>query len=272
MKGRIWEHLEDIAPRVHEAPALSLFLDFDGTLTPLIDDPNQVQLCPAVKQALEAIVKQPDVIVGIISGRELSDLKHRVGIRGVYYSGNHGLEISGPDRAFVEPSAVEHVENLKQLTANLAEKLHVVPGAFVENKGYTAAVHFRCVPEAQWENVRRVVHATLANSNHPFQLAAGNRVFDIRPRIHWSKADAVKWIRRQTAPNSLPMYLGDDTTDEDAFAALSDGVTIKIGAASQSHAQYLIEGPEQVLEFLNWLQKQRMGDSATPIVVEGCAG
>jgi len=269
---RIWEHLEEIGPRVQAAPALSLFLDFDGTLTPLIDHPDQVRLSPAVKAAIESLVQHPDIVVGIISGRELSDLQRRVGIRGIYCSGNHGLEISGPHRAFVEPSAAEHVEKLKKLSVALAERLQTISGAFVENKGFTAAVHYRRVPEAQWDDLRRIVHATLANAHHPFQLSSGNKVFDIRPRVHWSKADAVKWIREQVAPHSLPIYGGDDTTDKDAFAALAEGITVKVGAAPQSQAQYLIECQEQVLDFLNWLAKLRNGGLATPIVVAGRCG
>ena len=264
---RIWEHWEDLAPRVQAATAVSLFLDFDGTLTPLIDDPDQVQLALPLKEAIDALVQHPDIVVGIISGRELSDLQRRVGIRGAYYSGNHGLEISGPNRAFVQPNATEHVQSLKELTAVLADKLQGIPGVFVENKGYTAAVHFRKVPEAQWDDVRRILHAALANAHHPFQLSTGNKVYDIRPRIHWTKADAVKWIREQTVPQSLPIYVGDDTTDEDAFAAMTEGVTIKIGACEQTNAQYLIECQDKVLEFLHWLGRQR-GSAATPVVAE----
>jgi trehalose-phosphatase len=269
MNGRVWEYLEDIGPRVQDAANLALFLDFDGTLTPLIDDPDQVRLSPAVRQCLYGLSQRPDTVVAIVSGRELSDLQRRVAIPGIYCAGNHGLEISGPQRAFVEPTAVEHVGNLRRLTKCLSERLHTIPGARVENKGYTAAVHFRCVPESRTADLRRVVHATLANADHPFQLTTGNQVFDIRPRVHWTKGDAVTWIRKQTVPSALPIYLGDDTTDEDAFAKLVEGVTIKVGPGPQSRAQYFIEGPEQVLEFLEWLAAQRGAAGPAPIVAAG---
>ena len=230
MKGHVTQHLDEIRERIEAAPALAICLDFDGTLAPLADHPNQVYLEDRARQRLAALQACPDVTLAVVSGRELVDLEESVDLPGIVYAGNHGLEISGPECAFVEPTVLEHRPSLKELTENLGTRLREIPGAWVEDKGLTASVHFRNVTQANEEAVRRLVHGALANTSHPFLVTNGEKVFDIRPRVYWNKGDAVNWIRAHAAdPNALALYIGDDLTDEDAFAALPDDITIKVG-------------------------------------------
>ncbi len=259
MKRHVTQSLEEIRERIEAAPALAVFLDFDGTLAPLADHPSQVSLEDDARQRLSALLSCPDVTLAIVSGRELVDLEECINLAGVIYAGNHGLEISGPECAFVEPNVLEHRPVLKELTEDLARRLREIPGAWVENKCLTASVHFRNVAPANEEAVRRLVHGSLANTSHPFLLTSGDKIFDIRPRVYWNKGHAVNWIREKAAgPNALALYIGDDLTDEDAFAALPDDITIKVGGSPETSAQFYLENTEEVQEFLGWLADEHI--------------
>jgi trehalose-phosphatase len=101
-----------------------------------------------------------------------------------------------------------------------------------------------------------MVHAVLSQTSHPFVLAAGEKVFDIRPRVYWHKGSAVEWIAAKLGkPGTLPIYVGDDVTDEDAFAALTQGITVKVGEAGQTAARYQLDGPPEVRKFLEWIDE-----------------
>jgi trehalose-phosphatase len=114
-------------------------------------------------------------------------------------------------------------------------------------------------PENQ-ETVRLAVHNVLASSMHPFVLTMGRLVFDIRPRVYWNKGEMVRWIAMRVGqPEALVVFLGGDPTDEDAFAALPNGVTVRVGAGSETAAKYHLEGPDGVRKFLEWLGDELCG-------------
>ena len=202
--------------------------------------------------------------LAIVSGRDRTDLHRRIGIPGLIYVGNHGLDIGGPGYVFVEPTAAAHSEELRGLADVLTERLKGIEGVIVEYKGLTISVHYRLVADAACDEVRRVVHATLAASSHPFVLGMGEKVHEIRPRVNWNKGTAVNWLRQQLGqPEVLPIYVGDDVTDEDAFAAIrTDGITVKVRKDTETAAQYTLEDPAEVRKFLEWLDdwlRQRNG-------------
>jgi trehalose 6-phosphate phosphatase len=251
----LFDAMREVGEQIVQAPHVLLCSDFDGTLTPIVEDPAQTSLSPEVRRVLHSLAGQERLSLAVISGRARADLQARVGIPGLFYAGNHGLEISGPGCSFVEPTAEAHGASLKELGADLATKLRPVAGAFVEDKGLTLSVHYRRVADAEGEEVRRIVHAALASKDHPFHLTAGDKAYEIRPRVYWNKGAAVGWILGQLdEPAALVIYLGDDVTDEDAFAALPEGITVKVGGPSETAARYRLEDPAEVLRFLEWLE------------------
>ena len=128
---------------------------------------------------------------------------------------------------------------------------------FVEEKGLSASVHFRHVAPDQQEAVRTAVHNVLAGARHPFVLTAGRMVFDIRPRVYWNKGEAVRWVAgRVGQPAALVVFVGGDPTDEDAFAALPDGVTVGVAPTCETAANFCVDGPDGVRQFLEWLRDQ----------------
>jgi len=254
MSRFLFDHVDDLGPRLRAAGSLALFLDFDGTLVAFRDDPGRATLSPSLRRLLLDISADENRIVAIVSGRERADLQARVGLPGLIYAGNHGLEISGPGFIFIEPTAVGYRECLQKLAETLVPRLEDIGGAWVEDKGLTVSVHWRQAPAERAEEIRRIVHGALENTSHPFVLTTGDKVYDIRPRVYWHKGSAVHWIRERLGmQEALTLYVGDDATDEDAFAALPDGITIKVGEATETAAVYHLRDPVDVERFLEWL-------------------
>jgi trehalose 6-phosphate phosphatase len=258
MSSLLADHWNEITQRIAAAESVLLFLDFDGILAPLDNDPDTAELTESTRHLLSDLAAQEKVSVAVISGRDRADLQRRVNIPGFIYVGNHGLEISGPGFIFVEPTAVEHQGELQELAANLTTALQPIAGALVENKGLTISVHYRLVSAELTEEVRRIVHGILAKSSHPFLLSMGDKVFEIRPRVYWTKGAAIDMIRQKLGKESaLAIYIGTDVTDADGATTLAQGITIKVGGPVDPAAQYHVEDPIEVHNFLEWLATRR---------------
>jgi trehalose-phosphatase len=267
MTRPLFDDIEQISWRVAQAAHVILFLDFDGTLASIVEEPALAGLSPHMERVLRALAENPNVSVAVISGRDRADLQSRMPIPGLIYAGNHGLEINGHGFLFVEPTAAQCTQAMKDIAAEIARRVHPIEGALVEDKGLTLSVHYRMVAEDKVDEVRRAVHSVLAASNHPFQLTTGDKVYDIRPRVYWNKGTAVEWIRQQLdKPGALAIYVGDDASDEDAFAVLPDGITIKVGGSGETAAQYSLEDTAEVRKFLEWLETQLRQHANTPLV------
>jgi trehalose 6-phosphate phosphatase len=251
--------LTEIRGRLLDAPRLALFLDFDGTLAPIVDDPAEACLDERTREVLEALSHRDGILVAIVSGRSVSDLLVRVGLERAIYAGNHGLDIRGPGLRFTEPLAAASRELLAKLSEILARNLDGMTGVRVEYKGLSASVHYRLASPAAVREVERVVCEGVAPNTSPFRQETGKRVLDILPRTDWNKGSAVRWIASQSPGGPrLPLYLGDDGADEDAFRHLQDGITIHVGdPPGETCAQYYVADPAQVAIFLAWLDRNR---------------
>jgi len=250
----LFDHLSDVAQALGAASQVFLFLDFDGTLAPVVDEPAAASMSPKTKEQLVRVSQKPRFLVAIISGRPLSDLQQRVGLEGLFYAGNHGLEIAGPGLSFIQPDARERVPALRELTRSLETKLRDIPGARVDNKGLTATVHYRQARDEDREAIRRIVQEAVASAGDLFCVSEGLKALEIRPRVNWNKGAAAQWILESSGRgDALPVYLGDHATDEDAFSALAAGITVRIGPTAETSAQYQLEYQEAVGEFLAWL-------------------
>jgi trehalose-phosphatase len=245
--------LAEVGEQVRDAVYLSVFLDFDGTLAPIVDHPADAKMDPQMRATLKALARRDQTLLVFISGRSVNDLRSRIQLPDVVYAGNHGLEICGRLN-FVEPSALAKGELLKRLVAYLNGSLRHIPGAWVEDKTLTATVHYRQAALREERSIANIVHAALAHHSAIFQLNAGKKVFEIVPRTKWHKGAAVCWINTRLAgPGATSIYIGDDRTDEDAFVRLPGEITIRVGDPEGTAARYHVKGPGQVREFLEWL-------------------
>jgi trehalose-phosphatase len=256
MSVRFFDHLPDVEKRLRDSPHWLLGLDFDGTLAPIVSDPADAMLEPRLRPVLSRLAMRPKATIAIMSGRERADLEARVGLAGLIYAGNHGLDISGQYVQFVEPAAVASQPALNAIADAMAEKLRNVAGALVEHKGLTLSVHYRMVAENALDDVRRHVHSVLAGTDHPFVLTTGKCVFEIRPRTYWNKGAAITWIRDQIRPDAQILYLGDDRTDEDAFRVCTDGIAIRVEKSDETAAEFFLDSQTDVFDFLNWLAER----------------
>ena len=244
----------EVEDRIGSANLVSLFLDFDGTLAPITADPAVSQLDTAIASTLKRLASNNALVVTIISGRAIEDLFKRIRLEGVIYAGNHGLEIFGRQLRFVEPLASSRREPLMRLCEELAAELAAIPGALVENKGLTASVHYRQAAAEDQARIQQAVYGAIARNGALFRANPGRKIFDIVPRTNWHKGAAVHWINeRLNAKDLLTVYVGDDTSDEDAFSVLPEAITIKVGDAPVTCARYQLADPAAVHEFLEWL-------------------
>lgn len=247
-------YLPELREQIVNAPHLLVLLDFDGTLTPIVDRPCDAHLDAATRETLLALTRRPHTSVAVLSGRGLMDVRSRVGIDGLIYAGNHGLEIKGSNIFFIQTATGDTQAKLQELACSLANQLKRVPGAFVEDKGLTLSVHYRNVAPALLEVVHNVVADAVRADRRLFRLTMGHRVMEIRPNINWNKGMASLWIRNHFGiHDTLPIYLGDDETDEDAFEVLNDGITVKVGNPCDTSAVYFLADPGDVCQFLQWL-------------------
>jgi trehalose 6-phosphate phosphatase len=257
MSRPLLENLSEIGERLGAAPHVLLFADFDGTLTPIAEHPNLAQLSAETKALLEQLSRQSKMTLAVISGRALADIQTRVGIAGLIYVGNHGLEICGPGFHFIDSEAAAQCEALRRLSEKMSARLQAVAGAYVENKGLTVSIHFREVADRQVDDVIRAVRAAVSPRQRQWQLTIGKMIYEIKPRVDWHKGAALHWIKDRVGKSNAQMiYLGDDFTDEDAFAALPDGITVKVGNAEETAAKFFLPSSTEVQQFLRWLSER----------------
>ena len=249
------EGLAEIAARLEAAPRVAVLLDFDGTLAPIAPTPELAVLPSATRAVLLSLSRRPGVLVAIVSGRGLGDLCERVGIPDLIYAGCHGLVIRGGGLEFAEPAAERARPALLNIAEVLSLRLKHMAGARVEDKGLTVSVHFRQVAAPDREEVARTVQAEAGRLPDLLRVRRGKEIWEISPRVEWDKGHAVHLILAHAGGrNALPVFVGDDVTDEDAFRALPEGITVKVGHATMSSAAWSVDGPEQVRSFLLWLE------------------
>jgi trehalose 6-phosphate phosphatase len=246
-------NLDLIQARIASAPRVSLFLDFDGTLSPIVVNPGDAKLDPGIRSILKTLCARWDFDISIVSGRALVDVRQRAGLSNVIYAGNHGLEIESDMMRFREPRAEALRRELRCVSLQLKLALSEIDGVQIEDKALTLSVHFRRVGEHLRDWVRNVTHSTVGRSRS-FTCREGKMVLEVRPQITWNKGHAIKWIACEVLPaGSVPIYIGDDITDEDAFAVIPEGITIRVGGAAETAAQYLLPDVPAVGQFLTWL-------------------
>lgn len=233
--------------QIQEAKQVVLFLDFDGTLAPLVPHPADAALPAETRGALERLARDPKFLIAFVSGRSLSDLERKAAIPGVVYAGNHGLEIGGRGLHF----AIGEDSLLRDTVQRLQTALQSIADVEIEDKILSASVHFRRVPSSEWPRIAGIVRSTVPPE---LTLRGGKMVFEIRPSIEWDKGSAVKWIIEQLKlQDACLVYIGDDLTDEDAFAVLPTGITIHVGLSGDTIARHRLQDTSEVQQLLERL-------------------
>lgn len=249
----LFEYWKEIQARIQNTQNLFLLLDYDGTLTPIASRP-ELAVCPSeVKKYLETLRDFPGVHIAIISGRSLEDVRGKVGVSGIVYVGNHGLEIENPAGKHKKILTSGRRREIERITEHLQNSLKQIPNILFEEKGPVLSVHYRNVPKEFFTQVRQAVQAELQQWKDRWKMASGKMVLEIRPNMDFNKGKAVsELIKIFPSLNLLSIYLGDDQTDEDAFRVVKkQGLSVFVGpGTSPSQADFYLQNPEEVKEFL----------------------
>jgi trehalose 6-phosphate synthase/phosphatase len=247
-----------LAPWLAQRPAVALFLDYDGTLTPIVNRPEDARLSEATRKTLAEAARTPNLDVVVVSGRALEDVRTMVGVNGLTYVGNHGFEIEGPGLAYRHEGA----EAFRARLDRAADELGTigVEGGWVERKGLTLSYHLRQVAVGERDRAQRLAEAVLRRRR--LRVTSGALVVEGRPTVDWHKGRAVLHVLVHRHGADWPariraLYIGDDVTDEDAFGSLRGiGRSIRVSPlppAIPTAADFRLPDPEAVVHLLRWL-------------------
>lgn len=251
-----WKHSEEAARRLAARPLL-VTLDFDGTLAALAETPDKARLRPEYRAALRALAARRGVRVFILSGRALDDIRRLVPLAGIYHGGNHGMELKGPGFYRLDAAAARAKDRVAALAGEIAGRFPPGTGVLVENKGFSASVHYRGLKRAFRRGFMRHMAALRAATPEGLAWGRGHKVFELKPARAPHKGDAVLRLARRLKAGAL-FAAGDDLTDEDMFRALAGrGVTLRVGCRSSTAAEYCLKRQEEVIKVLRFLAAEK---------------
>jgi alpha,alpha-trehalase len=246
---------DEIFRRLHErTPAI--FLDYDGTLTPIVDDPAEAKLLEQTRKVIRRLAEHYSV--AMISGRDLADVQNMVGIENIAYAGSHGFDIAGPGGQYRnQERGRRFLPALDRAEPELKNDLKDIPGARVERKLFAIAVHYRQVDRAKLVELEKRFDVVL--SHYPeLRKTTGKEIFELRPNIDWDKGKALLSLLEALYTDGsrvIPVYIGDDDTDEDAFRAIRErGIAIMVGTGKRpTAAHYALRDTDETGQFLHEL-------------------
>jgi trehalose-phosphatase len=257
----LFDDKDGIVEEVRSQGRRAFFLDYDGTLTPIVRDPKKAFLPPKYREVIASLLRNEENFICVISGRAIAQLREFIGLKGLLLAGNHGMEISGPDISYMNDGALRAKPLLREIADLLRGTLSDVEGAVVEDKGLGVSVHYRMVPDKRHTPLKRSFYRAVEKwlASDTVTVSRGKKILEVRPNVVWDKGFAVKWILDHLTNHLLeekpyPIYIGDDETDEDAFRALKGrGLTIQVSPRKgASEASYFIKSVEETYEFLGF--------------------
>ena len=248
-------HWDEVETRLIGARAVCVLADFDGTLSPIVDIPDKAELPAAARRVLKSLASRSRVIVGIVSGRSLADIRSRVGLSGVWYVGNHGFEIcrpTGEEERFYDD---EDLASLRKVREEMEREVSTFEGTLLEHKGPILTLHTRNVSEELFPRVEKSFLSVIRRHHRQVRVAHGIDVLEARLRGSCNKGTALRHIRRTLPVGTLILYFGDDLTDRDAFRMLQGiGLSIQVGDREDSLADYMLPDTASVVEALGRIE------------------
>jgi trehalose 6-phosphate phosphatase len=254
--------LSEIENAVSSAGRILIACDFDGTLCPIEKSPDGVMLSDAATETLWKLI-DADITLAIISGRSIEDLAERVPFD-IILAGNHGLEIHCDGIDFKQPTAVSRESDVRAACEVLKPIVRNRPGAWVENKGLSATVHYRNVESSDIRPLLFAVRRRLSEFGTKLAFRAGKKAFEIRPAVGWDKGSALEYIQTRKGPFDLCICIGDDRTDESMFRANRGQLNVKVGCSGFSAATQYVSDAHEAITFLDHIAATR----ATPVGAE----
>lgn len=263
---------------------LAVFLDYDGTLTPIVKDPDRAFMADQMRDIVRCLATL--FPTAIISGRGREKVQSFVKLQELFYAGSHGMDISGPQgdrRQSLEQLAFRAAARFEPIMQEvfrwLQQRIKSIPGATVEDNKFCVSVHFRNCEEESWPEVQAVLAEAL-QMQPELRLSRGRKVLELRPQVEWNKGHAVEHLLGALGLGSyddvMPLYIGDDRTDEDAFQMLADrssGFGILVSSrAKPTAAKFTLRDPTEVMTFLERLVAWGSTSDNAWHAARGCIG
>lgn len=271
---------------IAEGKRIVVFVDYDGTLSPIVDDPELAFMPDTMRSAVREVARY--FPTAIVSGRSRDKVYEFVQLNDVYYAGSHGMDIKAPLRqnksgdlryqtraldekgneVIIFQPAQEFLPEIQGIRKELEDETKRIDGVTVEDNRFCISVHFRKAKQEDYSLVQQKVTSVL--EKHPrFHVSRGRKVWEIRPSIKWNKGDALEYLLEtlgfSESNDVLPIYIGDDTTDEDAFKVIQkrgQGFPIVVSTKPKNTiASYSLRDPSEVLMFLIRLARWRRNSS-----------
>lgn len=240
---------ETVAPRLRDSASVALFLDFDGTLVPIVSRPDRVHLAAFTRRLLERLASRSRVLVTVISGRRRDELVHYVAARNVRYLGLYGWE-RGRRSTMPRPARLA----LGGARAVLCQNLAAFPGVWLEDKSSTLSVHLAAAKPGVEGMARRGVALLLRPFREHLRILENVRDLEVAPLCVPDKGTALRQSLTGKFRDALPIHFGDDFSDEPAFAAARQGVSVLVGSSRPTHAQFRLRNPDEVADALTRLE------------------
>jgi len=239
----------------------TIFLDYDGTLTPIVDRPELAILSDEGRAVVDTLAKK--LPTAAVSGRDRPDVEQLIGLDSLIYVGSHGFDITVPGGKKIEnPITGDYQPMLDRVEKRLHDKLDPIKGALVERKKFSIAAHYRLVSDDDYPKFRQALEEIEADEPD-IKEKTGKKVFELQPKLDWDKGKAVLWLLKALdldGPECVPMFFGDDVTDEDAFGALQGrGLSVIVSAKSDDEtgrttaATFRVHDTDELLELLRRL-------------------
>jgi trehalose-phosphatase len=241
-----------IIERLKGAEFRLLLLDFDGTLVRLRRRPEDVRFSARGKKILRRLVGLKDFSATVVTGRGLESIETMVGVEGVRYVGLHGAARNGKSMAVSRAAQQAMARARKEAQSKLRE----LPGIWIEDKGLIFAVHYRGAAHESAEEAGCVLRRIVAPLRKNLRILNGDCVWEVLPREIQGKGAAVLELLAGLPDRTVAMYIGDDRTDEEAFAVLPGHITVKVGDGQNTSAGFYVRTPAEVLQLLSRFEKE----------------
>ncbi|MEM2203783.1 MAG: trehalose-phosphatase [Sulfolobales archaeon] len=256
--------LKEVIARVSNSQLVAIFLDYDGTLSPIPRRVTKLErpLSETSRNIIYELSKQNKIRIFIISGRTVESLKRLVGIDNIHYIGVHGHIIRGPDIEYIH-SALEGFKNvIKDIRDRIIETLSKVEGVVVEDKGVALSIHYRGVDRDRSREILEQV-SRISSEYYGVKLSKGKKILEVLPNTGWDKGKAIDYVLAVLSTktglstnNMVPIYFGDDKSDENGFKLLrGKGMGVRVGYRCSTNAEYYVDSTDDVVRFLNDLRR-----------------
>jgi trehalose 6-phosphate phosphatase len=241
---------------------LWLFLDYDGTLKEFAPTPAHVKPDPEIVGLLESLARRPETRLTIISGRRLPDVRHLVPLSGILIAGSYGMEILTPEGQIIQRGDfAEFRPTLDALRPRWEKLIQGRQDFYLEDKGWTLALHGRWAGDAEAESVLSKARNLATASSRPglFQIVNEYKFVEVAPKLANKKAAVTYLLEQYALPDARLLYIGDDDKDEEAFSVVQahGGAGVRVLANSErgrtAAADFVLDSPSATLQLLRQL-------------------